>query len=242
MNNPWFRFYHEFSGDPVIQALSFEDQRHYTMILCMKGSGLIDRNITKTARDRIIAKSLGLTPEQLQMTKETLMEMDLICKNFHPKGWEKRQYKSDSSTERVRNYRKNKETGNVTETIMKRDSNAPEQNRTEQSRTDIKDTSSPPGDAPPPIPYQKIVNLYHEKLPMLPRVEKLTDTRRRYIKNLWHDDLETLEEWEGFFGFVSRSEFLTGKAQSNGRPFKASLEWITKPANFVKISENQYHG
>ncbi len=34
------------------------------------------------------------------------------------------------------------------------------------------------------IPYQKIVNSYHEILPMLPRIEKLTPKRQGYIRQL----------------------------------------------------------
>jgi hypothetical protein len=26
---PWFKFHHEFATDPVVQLLSFEDQRHF---------------------------------------------------------------------------------------------------------------------------------------------------------------------------------------------------------------------
>ena len=95
----------------------------------------------------------------------------------------------------------------------------------------------------PSIPYQKIVDLYHELLPELTRCEKLTETRKRYIKSIWLDDMGDLEYWRNFFVFVSKSDFLMGKTNQLGRrPFKANLEWITKPANYLKIYEDQYHG
>ena len=95
----------------------------------------------------------------------------------------------------------------------------------------------------PSIPYQKIVDLYHELLPELTRCEKLTETRKRYIKSIWLDDMGDLEYWRNFFVFVSKSDFLMGKTNQQGRrPFKANLEWITKPANYLKIYEDQYHG
>ncbi len=96
-------------------------------------------------------------------------------------------------------------------------------------------------------PYTSIVNLYHEKLPSLTRCVKVTETRKGYLKALWLDiddnGLPTLDHWENFFGYIKQSEFLMGKAQSHNRnPFKANLEWITKPANYLKILEKQYHG
>lgn len=93
-------------------------------------------------------------------------------------------------------------------------------------------------------PYQKIVDLYHKTLPTLPRVEKLTPNRKSYIRNLWQQDLKELDNWFNFFDYVSQSPFLMGKSPpGNGhRPFMANLEWITKPANFVKITEENYHG
>jgi len=94
------------------------------------------------------------------------------------------------------------------------------------------------------IPVSKIVELYHQTLcPPLPMVMKVTATRKGYIQQRWREDLPTLEHWENFFGFVKGSDFLMGKtASKDRRPFVASLEWLTKPANFAKISEDRYHG
>ncbi len=93
-------------------------------------------------------------------------------------------------------------------------------------------------------PYSEIVDLYHEKLPMMPGVEKLTEVRKRYIRNLWADDLDDLINWSNFFDYVAKSEFLTGRTQNQNahKNWTANLEWITKPANFLKILEKQYHG
>lgn len=99
--------------------------------------------------------------------------------------------------------------------------------------------------APPdPVPVQKIVDAYHESLPTLPRVAKLTTTRRGYIQQRWREgDLPDLETWGKFFGYVGESDFLMGRAQgTNGKPpFRADLEWLTKPANYAKIAEGKYH-
>lgn len=94
------------------------------------------------------------------------------------------------------------------------------------------------------VPYSAIVDLYHEKLPTLPRIEKLTATRKSQIKQRWvQKDIEDLSEWENFFDYVSKSKFLMGGSTPvNGhRVFTANLEWLTKETNFVKITEGNYH-
>lgn len=95
------------------------------------------------------------------------------------------------------------------------------------------------------IPYQKIVDLYHQSLPTLPKVEKLTETRKSQIRQrLVQKDLEDLDEWGNYFDYVSQSKFLMGLSPANNgrKPFIANLEWLTKESNFVKITEGNYHG
>lgn len=93
------------------------------------------------------------------------------------------------------------------------------------------------------VPYQKIVDLYHETLPTLPKVEKLTAVRKSQIRQRWLQDLKELDHWENFFEYVKQSKFLMGLVpQSNGRKvFRANLQWLTKEENYVKISEENYH-
>ncbi len=115
-SQPWFRLYAEFASDPVVQTLSFEDQRHYIVVLCLKCAGVLDRKISPQARNRIISHALNLDREAMDSAKERLIEVDLIGKNWQPNAWKWRQFQSDSSTERVRKYRKSKKTGNVSVT------------------------------------------------------------------------------------------------------------------------------
>lgn len=92
MSLPWFRMYAEFAGDPVIQSLAFEDQRHYIILLCLKCNGTLDRDLNARQREPIILRGLGLDPITGAEVKRRLMEVALIDKNWHPLGWEKRQY------------------------------------------------------------------------------------------------------------------------------------------------------
>jgi hypothetical protein len=91
-------------------------------------------------------------------------------------------------------------------------------------------------------PYQAIVNLFHECLPQLPAVYKLTDNRRQRIKALWNDELDDLDSWQNYFQHISCSDFLMGRIPGrDGSPFLASFDFIIHPAKFIKIAEEQYH-
>lgn len=126
--------------------------------------------------------------------------------------------------------------------------------REEKRREEEKELVTPNGVTcpqaadPPPAssadcPAQRIVDLYHEKLPELPRCEKLTPMRRGYLRQRWREDLETLDDWVAFFADVRKSDFLMGKRPGrDGRPpFRADLEWLTRPANYAKFIEGKYH-
>ena len=93
------------------------------------------------------------------------------------------------------------------------------------------------------VPFSDILNLYHKKLPELPRIVKLTDSRKSHIRQRWLQDLGDLEEWGKYFDIVRKSNFLMGKSKSkDGRPpFRADLEWLCKPNNICKVIEGKYH-
>src|SRR6185369_6313222 len=83
--------------------------------------------------------------------KRRLLEVGLIDDSWQPKGWDKRQYQSDISTDRVRNHRKNKESGNVSVTLHETSGNsfrnAPDTEQI-QNRTDTKTKSAEASSAP----------------------------------------------------------------------------------------------
>ena len=94
-----------------------------------------------------------------------------------------------------------------------------------------------------PVPYQRIIEAYHRLLPLLPRVEKLTETRKRLIGSRWRQDLPDLPSWENYFRYIAQSPFLTGQADTPpGKiPFRADLEWLCRPSNYAKVAEEKYH-
>ena len=103
-----------------------------------------------------------------------------------------------------------------------------------------------------PCPHDKVIALYHEALPVLPRIREWTAARQQTLRSRWRAkcaELHWSSEADGiawfsrFFAYVSESEFLCGRSQPPpGRtPFVADLEWLLKPANFTKVVEGKYH-
>ena len=98
-----------------------------------------------------------------------------------------------------------------------------------------------------PAPITEIVDLYHEHLPELSPVKKITAARKDAIRRLWSGEsgLPTKDDWANFFKYVHESQFLLGLSQplpGRDRPFKADFDWIINETNAVKICEGKFHG
>lgn len=131
MNLPWLRLYTEFATDPVVQMLAFEDQRHFVMALCMKGSGVTDKEYpNEDFRSRVIAATLGLDALACSEASRRLQEAGLIDSRWQPLKWEKRQFSSDhDAAERKRRQRERDRHNEVTD--ESRDSHVLDKNRTD---------------------------------------------------------------------------------------------------------------
>lgn len=88
------------------------------------------------------------------------------------------------------------------------------------------------------IPFERIVELYHEHLPMLPRVVALTDKRRKAIAARWADGMPLIGIWESYFVAVSESDFLCGRTPRSS--WRADIDFLTKPDTPVKVEEGKY--
>lgn len=144
--NPWFRFYAKFMTDPDIEELSFEDQRHFVFVLCMKCSGLLDKDFggDREKRERAIARRLGLQGEAFTFAKDRLVAANIINADWQPRSWERLQFKSDhDSAERQRRSRAKRGV-----TGESRDSHTLEQNRTEQIQSRAESAHAPGLDIP----------------------------------------------------------------------------------------------
>lgn len=113
----WFRLYDALLDDPKVQRLPAEDFKGWVNLLC-----LASRNEGKLPPIADIAFALRLDESAVSTLLERLLNGGLIearngganGKHYAPYKWEERQYKSDTSTDRVKRFRQRSET--VTET------------------------------------------------------------------------------------------------------------------------------
>jgi hypothetical protein len=92
--------------------------------------------------------------------------------------------------------------------------------------------------AKPDCPVNQIVDLYHEKCPMLPKVQSWNGTGKKSMVQRWKEDRarQSLEWWEQYFFRVACSDFLTGRVKD----FSANLNWLVGTQNMEKIINGAY--
>lgn len=90
--------------------------------------------------------------------------------------------------------------------------------------------------------HRQVIEAYHAACPELPRVKAWTERRRRALdariaeRKREGKPADTIEYWAGFFAQVAASDFLTGRSGD----FRADLEWLLRPENFLKVIEGRY--
>jgi hypothetical protein len=109
MANQWFRLYSEFAFDPKVQMLSESDQRRLVMLFCLRSC-----NANVTLQDKHVTFQLRISDDEWAVTKAVFVDNGFIDSENNVLNWEKRQYVSDSSAERVARHREKVRNANVT--------------------------------------------------------------------------------------------------------------------------------
>ena len=110
------------------------------------------------------------------------------------------------------------------------------QNKLKENKLKEKNiSSSAAADTRAHFDYQSVVDSFNSVCVSLPKVQKLTDKRRKAIKKT----LSLLDDFsfENYFTLVEQSDFLTGR---NGNDWRADFDWILKPSNIIKVIEGNY--
>lgn len=89
--------------------------------------------------------------------------------------------------------------------------------------------------AQPKIDFKKLVSFFNSNRGLLPEVKKLSDARKTRILNL--EKQYGKECIQVVIEKTRDSKFLQGENKEN---WMASFDWIFKPANFLKILEDNY--
>lgn len=169
----------EFATDPDVQCLAFEDQRHYVVVLCLKCSGVLDKDYpTAEHRERVVRRGLGLDPMTAAEARRRLMEAGLVDENWQPLGWDKRQRRGDhdaTAAERQRRRREKQRHASVTRDITAT-SRPPD---TESELDTDPEGNNPPVSPPSPPASGKRGSQPAARARRLPDDFELTDERRR---------------------------------------------------------------
>lgn len=131
----WFRFYDDAINDPKILKLPEASRWHWTALLCIasKHDGFLPA--TEDVALMLRVKPAAAAAIIAQMKQCGLL--DLEGGRYTPHNWSGRQYKSDTSNERVKRYRQRK--CNVTEAVTVTAPETDNRAETEQNRTDARD-------------------------------------------------------------------------------------------------------
>lgn len=85
------------------------------------------------------------------------------------------------------------------------------------------------------IDYQQITELYNEICKSLPKVTKLSDSRKRAIKARLKS--YSVEDLKKAFELAEGSDFISGRS---GKWNGASFDWLMNETNLVKVLEGNY--
>lgn len=169
----WFRMHADAVDDDKLKLLAFEDRWHFVAIMCLKAQGVLDDS---QHLDRRVAAKLGLTQRDADEVRNRLMDIDLVDDNWQPINWDKRQYVSDNSTERVRRYRQKQQLerlGNVSGTSPETETETETQRESDDSH----------GGETPPDPVRSVFDYWVYVMGKDPNRTKLSPDRRRKIQS-----------------------------------------------------------
>ena len=84
------------------------------------------------------------------------------------------------------------------------------------------------------IPYDEIVKLYHQICLSLPKVIKLTESRKKTIKARYEEYDRDIGVFRKVFQYAEDNDFYKGNNNNN---WKADFDWLISPNKMIKILE-----
>ena len=205
----WFRLHNKLLNDPVVQGLTDKQFKVYINLLCHASA--IDKDgyigsVSETAfalretKDTVSSCFMAFQEAGLLVTSVTDGE------TFHIPQWKKKQYKSDTSTDRVRRHReKVKRSKTVTETPPDTDTD------TEQKQT--KDKAKAKRFVTPTL--QEAIEYFREKADPFP--EKQAERFMNFYESKgWMVGRSKMKDWKAAVrNWISRNndQAISGKPQ-----------------------------
>lgn len=221
----WFRFYADAMRNPKVGRLTDKEFRLWVELLSVaaENDGLIPclEDLKHMLKRRLDHLSTGV---------DRLISIGLIDRLdgcYVPHDWNKSQYKSDVSTDRVKQHRKKR---NVSETPPETDTEA------DTEKKEIEPKGSCASDDAPSLRPEHVVEEWNRLAVRMgkPCVRDLTPERRQLLKA--RISQYTLDDFLNVFGKIERSPFLRGDTGWQ----RCTFDWIFKKANFQKALEGNY--
>ena len=224
--------------DDKLRLLAFEDRWHFVALCCLKCEALLDEPDTDMRRRRIAVR-LGVQVRELEEIGRRLQEVGLVDDALNPVAWERLQFKTDKSTERVREWRKRKQkqSGNS----VKRCSNVSVTAQDTETETDTENIepkgSCASGDAPA-FTVDDFVESWNEVAEAcgLSKIRKLTEARRRAF-NVRRREYPEIADWQAAFRCLTSNKWMHG---DNKTGWRADPDFFLQAKSFTKLVENQY--
>jgi len=85
-------------------------------------------------------------------------------------------------------------------------------------------------------PLKEIIEMYNSICTTMPKVQKITEGRRRVVRSRWLE-YGSLDTFRTLFKKAAASDFLSGRS---GRWTGCNFDWLMKPSNAVKVLEGCY--
>jgi len=216
----WFRFYADAMRNPKVASLNDQQFRLWTELLSVaaENDGHIppEQTLKHVLKRRLDHLSRGLK----ELIRAGLI--DALKDGYTPHDWDKRQYISDSSTERSRKWRQKR---NVAATAPDTDTD-----------TDTDNPLTPlQGEAFTCADFVESWNSVANDCG-LPTIRKLTDRRKRAFK-VRQNEYPDIDDWKQAFRTLRDSRWMHGDNQNGWR---ADPDFFLQAKSFTKLVEGAY--
>lgn len=265
----WFRHYAGMMADPKFGAVARRTRTSRAEVLfvwgCILESAAENESAAFTWDADLCGELLNCDSERAQLIHDEMERSGLVA-DGRVSSWERRQFVSDTSTERSRKHRAARRnvaaTGcNVAATPSHAAASPPEtETETETEDSDHGGSESPPdpqagdgGDGPPEEPIRVLrkpadvtpedlraaIEAWNEMAARhsLPQVQTVHDQRRVKLAGRLVE-VGGVTGWITALGMVERSAFLMGR--KTGSDFRVKFDWLLSPSNLIKLREGNY--
>jgi hypothetical protein len=226
--------------DERLRLLAFEDRWHFVAVLCLKADGLMDDDRSELWERRLALK-LGVQLRELDEIHRRLSSVGLIDADWQPVKWDELQQRSDSSTERTREWRKRQkeqQEQGCDDTKRHGDVTVTPQIRVDKIREELEPKGSCASDDAPAFDVNDFVESWNETAEAcgLSKIRKLTDARKRAF-NVRRREYPDIADWQRAFTCLRQNKWMHG---DNRNGWRADPDFFLTASKFTKLVEGQY--